>query len=340
MSAFVNPFRPAIPLEKERVALVGCSGSGKSFTALQLAGALGGKVALLDLEACPTPTSIPYERLEVTSYEGVIRGIEAARQAGYGVLVLDCLSTLYKGPGGLLSLLDLHGDKKGWEVIGKRCADLYAALRSYPGHVIVTVRAEELRLVEQGPEGTQRVRLACGKVDFRPDFGAHFSTLFELSQGLATCTKGKPAIYQKTWSFPGAELARLLLPSISGSQVSQPAPEVISPQEAAPETPAHPSTTGTSTPPSVPKTAGPKPENEGQWTIRRLRELAQMVARQGVTPDSIREVFSRNAGEFDEQGRLKAMPEARYEMAAGELQALGMAAQEAAETPWDSRVQR
>lgn len=95
-----------------KIAITGVSGSGKTYSALQLAQGLGGKIAMIDTEngsgelyssLCDydvAPMSAPF------SPEKYIEYIHEAEQAGYSVLIIDSLSHAWAGEGGLLEFVD------------------------------------------------------------------------------------------------------------------------------------------------------------------------------------------------------------------------------------------
>lgn len=322
----------------QRLALVGPSGSGKTYSALALASEWG-TPGLIDLEGGWEHFPFAFDRLVAKGLTEVLAGIEAAKQAGIGVLVIDCLSSIYFGPTGLMQLVDQQGSK-GWNALDGELAKLYAAIHAYPGHALCTVRAEEIRLVEPAGEGAQRIRLACGKVAFKADVGSHFGVILELSQGVADCKKGPPSCYNRLFPFPGPELAGILF--ASGSQASPPAPEVSSPLEAVPEIPIHPSEPppavasppgngGISTPPLEPSKPGGSLDSEEEdpsvITIKRLRLKGHEVAGRGAARKDIRYAFTANNGEFNGAGELVELPLIRREYCWGQLEELALAAE-------------
>ena len=171
-------------------------------------------------------------------------------------------------------------------MVDTQLAKLYAAIHAYPGHVIATFRAEEVRLVVE-KEGVHRIVSQVGKVSFKADFGAQFGMIFEmLGGGLADCKKGPPSVY--------GQLLRLdaglgLLPAL----------------EAAPETTPNPSMTGTSTPSS-----GSKPDGQSKETItiKSLREAARDLVGAGFSVDRVTVVLATHGGEFSDKGALVGMP--------------------------------
>lgn len=334
-------FKPAKQQHShQRIALVGPTGSGKSYSALSLATASWDRVALLSLEdnspqvAWDGPV---YDRCSAIDLAGLIALIRLAEVEKYPAVIIDCLSSLWTGPRGLMRLVDQH-QSRGWGMVDTELARLYAAIHAFPGHVLATFRAEEVRLVTER-DGQHRIVSQVGKVGFKPDFGAQFDVILELSGAVADCKKGPPSVYGKLWPQPGAELAALLLPSISGSQVSQPAPEAtIPPQEAAPETPAHPLGSGTSTPPSAPNPTGQNEETEMLEVVHGLREFAKEAARSGVGVDLIRKVWADNEGRLNAKGQLVGMSKENWAGARDDIEELIRKAKAEAETPWESGV--
>ncbi|WP_423806808.1 AAA family ATPase, partial [Phascolarctobacterium succinatutens] len=91
-----------------KIAITGVSGSGKTYSALQLAQGLGDKIAMIDTEngsgelysnLCEydvAPMAAPFTPEKYIDY------IHEAEQAGYNVLIIDSLSHAWAGEGGVL----------------------------------------------------------------------------------------------------------------------------------------------------------------------------------------------------------------------------------------------
>ena len=296
-----SPFR--------RIALVGPSGSGKSYSAAALA---PGKVALIHLERTSQEGADTWQAADLP---GVLKALDAAAVAGYPTVVLDCLSSLYFGPTGLMSLVDAQGSR-GWAALDGELAKLYAAIHAFPGQVIATFRAEEIRLVVE-KDGVQRVVSQCGKVAFKADFGANFDVILEMSGGVADCKKGPPSCYGRLFPFPGAELAGLIFPPSSISQASRPAIEgsapLTAPQEAAPETQPHPSLAdGTPTPSSEPRPNGGSDEDVSDLPhtpdIELVRSSAYAALDRGASQAEVTKVLYAHNGAFVKGKGLANMP--------------------------------
>lgn len=147
---------------KLRMGLLGLPGSGKTYTALQIATGLGGKVAALDSEhgsmskyAGTRPGQFQFavdDEFEDFSIETYIRKIQEVAAAGYDVLIIDSLSHAWAGKGGALEQVDRVGGKNkftnGWGAVTPLQTRLVETILGFPGHVIVTLRTKADYVVE------------------------------------------------------------------------------------------------------------------------------------------------------------------------------------------------
>ncbi len=148
---------------KLRLALGGVAGSGKTYSALEIAKHLGGKVAVIDTEhgsASKYADRFSFDVMEPEDFspETYIKGIHAAAEAGYDVLILDSLSHEWVGKGGALELVDrfaVGGNKftDGWGKVTPMHTRLVDAVLGFPGHVIATMRAKTKYEVEKNERG-------------------------------------------------------------------------------------------------------------------------------------------------------------------------------------------
>ena len=106
-------FKQAVKHEsKLRLAIAGPSGSGKTYTALAMAAALGGPVAVVDTEhgsASKYADLFAFDVLEMEAPfhpDRFIQAIREAAAAGYKTIILDSLSHAWNGQGGLLELVE------------------------------------------------------------------------------------------------------------------------------------------------------------------------------------------------------------------------------------------
>lgn len=105
-------FRKAVKSKaKLRMAIIGPSGGGKTYTALQIARGLGGKCCVIDTEhgsAEKYADLFEFDTLHLESYspDAYASAIQAAEQAGYEIIIVDSLSHAWVGKGGALELVD------------------------------------------------------------------------------------------------------------------------------------------------------------------------------------------------------------------------------------------
>ncbi len=144
-----------------RLALVGPSGGGKTYTALAIATNLGKRVALIDTEhssASLYAGAFDFDTLNLETFEPqqYIDALDAAAKAGYDVCVIDSLSHAWIGKGGALEQVDNAAKRSqskntfsAWrEVTPQHNAMVDAIVRS-PMHVIVTLRAKTEYVMEK-----------------------------------------------------------------------------------------------------------------------------------------------------------------------------------------------
>lgn len=155
-----NPFAPAQREQvKARIAITGPAGSGKSYTALMLATRLADKVAAIDTERGRLrehATRFTFDHLAPTRFDprDLIRALAVAAENGYGAVIVDSLSHYWIGEGGALEFVDSYEGKTGgkfqggWKDFRPIENRMWAAIMSYPGHVIATMRVKTAYVIE------------------------------------------------------------------------------------------------------------------------------------------------------------------------------------------------
>ena len=156
---------------KLRAALFGPSGAGKTFTSLRVATGLGGRIALIDTErGSASKYSDRFEfdvlELEDQSIEGYVSAIRLAAEGRYDVLVIDSLShgwqTLLEEVEKLAKAKYRGNTWSAWSEGTPLQRKLVAAILSFPGHVLATMRSktEWTTVDNNGKKTPQRVGLA------------------------------------------------------------------------------------------------------------------------------------------------------------------------------------
>lgn len=152
---------------KLRLALIGTSGSGKTFTALTFATALAptGKVAVIDTErgsASKYADKFNFDALDLDTFAPAkyVEAIAAAQAAGYEVLVIDSLSHAWSGKDGALEMVDRAAKRSNsnntftaWRDVTPEHNRMIDAIVGANMHVIVTLRAKTEYVMEQTPSG-------------------------------------------------------------------------------------------------------------------------------------------------------------------------------------------
>lgn len=161
-----------------RVALVGASGSGKTFTALQIAKGLadGGKIAVVDTENGSAELYCDEVEFDVCTLKqfsprDYISAINDAIKGGYKVLVIDSLSHGWMGKGGALEMVDKVRKSSGssnsfdaWRKVTPEHNALVDALVQAPLHMVVTMRSKTEYVVEKNDDG----KMVPRKVGLQP----------------------------------------------------------------------------------------------------------------------------------------------------------------------------
>lgn len=182
-------FRPAVRENTPMVmALAGASGSGKTFTALELAMGLadGGKIAVIDTEGRRAlhyadvrgPDGAPMFRFDHCelrppfSPDRFLEAMKAAEAAGYRVIVIDSFSDEHEGEGGLIDMAAAGRSENtaaNWARPKAAHKLIVRWLRQARCHVIFCLRAEErVRLEKVYDERKQREVTAVVPIGWWP----------------------------------------------------------------------------------------------------------------------------------------------------------------------------
>lgn len=149
-------FRKAVKFDaKARVAFVGVSGSGKSYTALILARALAGptgKIAAIDTEHGSLSLysdifSFDVDEPDSYSTEYLLEQLDYAEDNGYAVFLVDSLSHFWMGKDGALEFVDAakrrsRDGMEGWKAFKPHERQMVDRFLASPCHIIVTMRTK------------------------------------------------------------------------------------------------------------------------------------------------------------------------------------------------------
>jgi hypothetical protein len=196
-----NPFAKA---SKEsgtlaRVLMAGPSGTGKTYSALQVASALG-KVALIDTEfgsAKKYGDKFNFDCVELYggyTTEALIENINAAVENKYSALIIDSFSHFWEGDGGILEFVDIEkaGEAKNnmnaWGKASPKWRQQIAAMLRAPIHLIVTCRTKNA-VEATNVNGRMQVKSVGTKVVQREGFEYELDLVanFRIEDGLNLC---------------------------------------------------------------------------------------------------------------------------------------------------------
>jgi hypothetical protein len=176
------------------MALAGASGSGKTYSALELATGLAGKdgkIAVIDTEAGRAlhyADKFKFDHCDMGppfTPQRYREAIEAAEKAGYAVVVVDSFSHEHAGEGGLLEMAEAELLKPNmrspanWaapKAAHKRMMNRFLQCRS---HLIFCLRAEEkIRIEKMLDERTQKEKTVVVQAGWQPI--CEKTTMFEM----------------------------------------------------------------------------------------------------------------------------------------------------------------
>lgn len=221
---------------KLRLALCGPAGSGKTFTGLSVATALGGPVAYVDTEhgsaskyahtdkcggpgVCADASHFEFDVVEPASFDprDLIDFIDEAIKAGYRVMCIDSLSHYWMGPNGELDLVDATAkrDTRGnsfaaWKTVTPIHNALVDKILSAPIHVIVSMRTKTEWVVEKDEKTGKSVPRKIGLAPIMRDgIEFEFDVCGDLDQdNNFTVTKSRcSALAGKVINRPGKGMA-------------------------------------------------------------------------------------------------------------------------------------
>ncbi|MDG4787116.1 AAA family ATPase [Micromonospora sp. WMMD1102] len=204
-----------------RIAIQGPPGSGKTPLALTLATALAGQapVAVIDTDGRAAEYADRFTFLHTTPLEAdpadLPTLVAEANHAGAGALIIDSYSLYWSGPGGALDRVDRHSDRRtGWAEYRPIEAAIRIALRTFPGHVLATLRVKtehvpEYTATEAGDRGRATTRRLGLKPDHREGVEHDFLTVGDLdTDHVLTITKSAcEDLADRRFHRPGPELA-------------------------------------------------------------------------------------------------------------------------------------
>lgn len=233
--------------QKVRLALSGPAGSGKTYTALQIAAALakGGKIAVLDTEhgsASKYAGLFDFDVFEPDTFspEVYTEFLHAASKAGYAVAILDSLSHAWVGTGGALDQVEKKTKYSGnkytaWGDVTPLQNAMVDAIISTPIHVIATMRAKMDYVLEQNDKGKSVPRKIGLAPVQRDGMEYEFDLVGELnSDNDLQVTKTRAGQFVPNgsiWPKPGEQFAGAILAWLEGASPTDVAAQIAAARE-------------------------------------------------------------------------------------------------------------
>lgn len=223
-------FRPATKeRSRARVALMGVSGSGKTWTGLALAHGLaaGQPFAVIDTERGSASkyvgiNGVQFDALQMYRYDprDLVKALGAAAKAGYAAVLIDSLSHFWKGTDGTLEQVDrakarFGGNSfGGWKEGTPMQNQMIDALLTYPGHVVATMRSHTEWVLETNERGKREPVAKGTRAEQRRGVEYEFDLVGSLDiDNTLTFLKSRcPALHRQVIETPdGGEVAKRLL---------------------------------------------------------------------------------------------------------------------------------
>ncbi len=231
---------------KLRLGMSGPAGSGKTYSALQIASGLGGRIGMIDTEhgSGDLYADLLPEGYDVLSLSPpytparYIEAIHALEDIGVSTIIIDSLTHAWSGEGGSLDRQGKIADKSGnswqaWRQVTPEHNALVEALLQSRCHIIATMRAKTEYVQEKDERtGKQVVRKIGLAPIMRDGIEYEFTTFFELDvQHMAYAGKDRTRLFDAEIFRPDVETGRKLLSWLnSGVDSAQPA-NVMSPDQ-------------------------------------------------------------------------------------------------------------
>lgn len=237
---------------KLRLALMGPSGAGKTFSALTIATGLGGKIAVIDTEQGSASKYADIFDFDVEELappyhpDRFSESIRSAAASGYSVIVIDSLTHAWRGTGGLLELVDEIAVKKAKGGTPNKFAAwgegrpiqnrLIETIVSAPIHVIATMRSKQEYIQDRDSNGKSVIRKVGMAAEQNEGFEYEFDIVMDIDSdhnGIITKSRALP-LSDKVFPKPGKQVAQLLNDWLQGTAptatVVQPAPAQMQPK--------------------------------------------------------------------------------------------------------------
>lgn len=212
-------FQPATKAgSKARIALTGTAGSGKTWSALQIAQGLDageGRIGLIDTDrgsARKYADSFAFDWLGMSSFspDDLVKATIAAAEQNIGTLIVDTATPFWSGADGMLDQVGRASSNfEGWRQMRPVERRMFDALLGYPGHVIITLRVKTEYVVEINANGKAEPKKVGLKPEQRDNIDSEFDVVIDLESAgeIARVSKTRcPELAGKSFTRPGEQV--------------------------------------------------------------------------------------------------------------------------------------
>lgn len=199
-----------------KLALMGASGAGKTYSSLRLAtgmleelkkagNAKNGKILLANTETSRGryyANEFDYDIVDLTAPhnpEMYVELIEYATSENYPILIIDSTSHEWEGKGGCLELhQQAGGTYQSWAKVTPRHDKFIASLADSPIHIIATMRGKDQYEIEKSDNSKLNVKKLGVGAKQRDGFEYEFTATFLIDQksNMATVQKDNTHLFE------------------------------------------------------------------------------------------------------------------------------------------------
>lgn len=199
-----------------KLALMGASGSGKSYSSLRLGTGMleeltklgqqkNGKILVVNTEASRGryyANEFKYDIIDMVaphSPERYVEVINFAVEQNYPILILDSSSHEWEGKGGCLELHQQAGGTfQSWAKVTPRHDKFIQAIADSPIHIIATMRGKDQYEIEKSDTGKQNIKKLGVGAQQRNGFEYEFTATFTIDKSLATPQKDNTHLFENS----------------------------------------------------------------------------------------------------------------------------------------------
>ena len=213
-----------------KIALMGGSGSGKTYSALRLATGMAtalepilgrpAKIGMLNAEQSRGlyyANEFKYDIADIEAPHHPERYVEAIDffvKQGYDILIMDTTSKEWEGKGGCLELQQLAGGTyQAWAKVTPRHDKFITAIAESPIHIIATMRGKDQYAMETSDDGKVSVKKLGVGAKQREGFEFDFTSTFLVDQ------IDNHAVAQKDNTHIFEDLGRVILEEKHGEKI-------------------------------------------------------------------------------------------------------------------------